>query len=104
MVVGNSRGAWRLFVAVATLTLTLGCGGPTAGGTEANNTVLTPDWRFGSEFVDLTTLFVGATEHPSVLAGGGFADDEIRVHFQPKVDLLDKSGTRMTGVEALAQT
>lgn len=32
-----------------------------------------------------------------------FADDEIRVHFQPKVDLLDKSGTRMTGVEALAR-
>jgi EAL domain-containing protein (putative c-di-GMP-specific phosphodiesterase class I)/CheY-like chemotaxis protein len=31
------------------------------------------------------------------------ANDEIRVHFQPKVDLLDKSGTRMTGVEALVR-
>ena len=30
-------------------------------------------------------------------------NDEIQVHFQPKVDLLDKSGTRMTGVEALAR-
>ena len=50
----------------------------TSGGTEANNTVLTPDWRIGSEIVDLGTLLVGATEHPSVLAGGGFAADEIR--------------------------
>ncbi len=49
-----------------------------SGGTEANNTVLTPDWRIGSEIVDLGTLLVGATEHPSVLAGGGFAVDEIR--------------------------
>ena len=47
-----------------------------SGGTEANNTVLTPDWRIGSEIVDLSTLLVGATEHPSVLAGGGFAVDE----------------------------
>ena len=31
------------------------------------------------------------------------ANDEIQVHFQPKVDLLDKTGTRMTGVEALAR-
>ncbi len=47
-----------------------------SGGTEANNTVLTPDWRIGSEIVDLGTLLVGATEHPSVMAGGGFAVDE----------------------------
>jgi EAL domain-containing protein (putative c-di-GMP-specific phosphodiesterase class I)/CheY-like chemotaxis protein len=31
------------------------------------------------------------------------ASDEFRVHFQPKVDLLDVTGTRMTGVEALAR-
>ena len=49
-----------------------------SGGTEANNTVLTPDWRLGSEIVDLGTLVIGATEHPSVTAGGGFAVDEIR--------------------------
>ncbi len=49
-----------------------------SGGTEANNTVLTPDWRIGSEIVDLDTLLIGATEHPSVLAGGGFAVDETR--------------------------
>ena len=33
----------------------------------------------------------------------GLANDEFRVHFQPKIDLLDTSGTRMTGVEALAR-
>ncbi len=49
-----------------------------SGGTEANNTVLTPDWRLGRETVELAALLVGATEHPSVLAGGGFAPDEIR--------------------------
>ncbi len=51
----------------------------TSGGTEANNTVLTPDWRVGSEIVDLNMLLIGATEHPSVLAGGGFATDEIGI-------------------------
>ena len=50
-----------------------------SGGTEANNTVLTPDWRIGSEIIDLGTLIIGATEHPSVLSGGGFAADETRV-------------------------
>jgi EAL domain-containing protein (putative c-di-GMP-specific phosphodiesterase class I) len=30
-------------------------------------------------------------------------NDEIQVHFQPKVDLLERGGTRMTGVEALAR-
>ena len=30
-------------------------------------------------------------------------NEEIQVHFQPKVDLLETSGTRMTGVEALAR-
>ncbi len=50
----------------------------TSGGTEANNTVLTPDWRVGGKPVELSALLVGATEHPSVLAGGGFAPDEMR--------------------------
>ena len=50
----------------------------TSGGTEANNTVLTPDWRIGSAIVDLGMLFTGATEHASVLAGGGFAVEETR--------------------------
>jgi cysteine desulfurase len=74
-----------------------------SGGTEANNTVLTPDWRIGSEIVDLEALLVGATEHPSVLAGGGFAADETRmipVDSEGRVDvdalrvLLARSGGR----------
>ena len=74
-----------------------------SGGTEANNTVLTPDWRIGSKIIDLSTLLVGATEHPSVIAGGGFASDEIHtipVDSEGIVDrealtaLLAKSGGR----------
>ncbi len=49
----------------------------TSGGTEANNTVLTPDWRDGRRGREAAVLLCGATEHPSVLAGGGFMDDEI---------------------------
>ncbi|HVX61408.1 MAG TPA: aminotransferase class V-fold PLP-dependent enzyme, partial [Pirellulales bacterium] len=37
----------------------------TSGGTEANDTVLTPDWTFGSKSTPADLLFVGATEHPS---------------------------------------
>ena len=31
----------------------------TSGGTEANNTVLTPDWRVGGKPVELSALLVG---------------------------------------------
>jgi cysteine desulfurase len=44
----------------------------TSGGTEANNTVLTPEWSQAGKPHRLERLLVGATEHPSVLAGGGF--------------------------------
>jgi cysteine desulfurase len=44
----------------------------TAGGTEANNSVLTPDWTRGGKPYRLERLLVGATDHPSVLAGGRF--------------------------------
>ncbi len=50
----------------------------TSGGTEANNTVLTPNWNRGREAAPLEWLLVGATEHPSVLAGGRFAQNRIR--------------------------
>jgi cysteine desulfurase len=49
-----------------------------SGGTEANNTVLTPDWMRAGEAVQLRRLLVGATEHPSVLAGGRFSPGSIR--------------------------
>ena len=44
----------------------------TSGGTEANNTVLTPDWVVAGEPCKIDRLLTGATEHPSVLAGGRF--------------------------------
>ena len=50
----------------------------TSGGTEANATVLTPDWTRAGKPLPVDLLFVGATEHPSVLAGGRFAADAIR--------------------------
>jgi cysteine desulfurase len=50
----------------------------TGGGTEANVTVLTPDWRLGGKPHRADVLLVGATEHVSVLAGGRFAPDQVR--------------------------
>jgi cysteine desulfurase len=44
----------------------------TSGGTEANNTVLTPEWNFNGKPRRADVLFYGATEHPSVTAGGRF--------------------------------
>ena len=44
----------------------------TSGGTEANDTVLTPDWTRAGKPHGFDRLLVGATEHPSVLAGGRF--------------------------------
>jgi cysteine desulfurase len=50
----------------------------TGGGTEANNTVLTPDWRHGAEPHRANFLLVSAVEHVSVLAGGRFAPEKVR--------------------------
>ncbi|WP_417683959.1 cysteine desulfurase family protein [Roseibium sp.] len=44
----------------------------TSGGTEANMTVLTPQWQDQGEPVYLDRLLRGATEHPSVASGGRF--------------------------------
>ncbi len=50
----------------------------TSGGTEANNTVLTPNWSRAGRPHPLDTLLIGATEHPSVLAGGRFPAEQVR--------------------------
>jgi cysteine desulfurase len=50
----------------------------TSGGTEANNTVLTPNWTLAGKAHTADTLLVGATEHPSVLAGGDFPIDRVK--------------------------
>ncbi len=50
----------------------------TSGGTEANDTVLTPEWTLKGKTYRTDILFVGATEHPSVIAGGRFAKETVR--------------------------
>jgi cysteine desulfurase len=50
----------------------------TSGGTEANTTVLTPEWSFAGKARRFDLLLHGATEHPSVTAGGRFAPGAIR--------------------------
>jgi cysteine desulfurase len=49
----------------------------TSGGTEANDTVLTPEWTFGGKPRRADVLFAGATEHPSVIAGGRFPKEAV---------------------------
>jgi cysteine desulfurase len=50
----------------------------TSGGTEANNTVLTPVWALNGKPHPIDILLIAATEHVSVLEGGGFTPDQIR--------------------------
>ena len=50
----------------------------TSGGSEANNTVLTPAWSRAGKPCPVEILLVGATEHPSVLAGGRFPPDRAK--------------------------
>jgi cysteine desulfurase len=50
-----------------------------SGGTEANNAVLTPEWRFRGQPYNADFLLVSAVEHPSVLAGGRFAAERVRL-------------------------
>ncbi|MCX5493514.1 cysteine desulfurase family protein [Kaistia dalseonensis] len=49
----------------------------TSGGTEANVTVLSPAIRVGAGAISVDMLLVGASEHPSVLAGGRFPADRV---------------------------
>ncbi|MCE1237518.1 MAG: cysteine desulfurase [Hyphomicrobiales bacterium] len=49
----------------------------TSGATEANVTALTPAMRIGGREIRLDRLLIGATEHPSVIAGGRFSADRI---------------------------
>ncbi|MGB8817463.1 MAG: cysteine desulfurase family protein [Rhizobiaceae bacterium] len=51
----------------------------TAGATEAANLLLTPYWQMGRSKLAIGGLFVCATEHPCMLAGGQFAADAITI-------------------------
>ncbi|BCP53085.1 cysteine desulfurase [Kaistia sp. 32K] len=64
----------------------------TSGGTEANVTALSPVMRVGAATVSIDVVLVGATEHPSVLAGGRFGADKVRivaVDGEGRLDLAD---------------
>lgn len=51
----------------------------TSGATEAASTLLTPIYMMGRSPVRLSHLYVSATEHPCMLAGGQFAPENITV-------------------------
>lgn len=51
----------------------------TAGATEAANLLLTPAWRMGRAPLRMSRLYVLATDHPCLLAGGRFGADEVTV-------------------------
>ena len=51
----------------------------TSGATEANALALTPALEVGGRKEQRDRLFVSAVEHPSVLAGGRFAPDQVEI-------------------------
>lgn len=51
----------------------------TSGATEAASTLLTPVYMMGRSPVRLSHLYISATEHPCMLAGGQFAPENISV-------------------------
>lgn len=51
----------------------------TSGATEAASTLLTPNYMMGRSPVRLSHLYVSATEHPCMIAGGQFSPDDITV-------------------------
>lgn len=51
----------------------------TSGATEAAAHVLTPRLRMGRAALPVSKLYVAATEHPCVLAGGRFASEQIEI-------------------------
>jgi len=48
----------------------------TSGATEAAATLLTPHYRLGRSALLMSHLYIGATEHPCILAGGQFAPEK----------------------------
>src|SRR5690606_25192234 len=67
----------------------------TSGGSEANNAVLAPKTVIDGQRRRIDRLLVGATEHPSVIAGGRFAADH--------VTQLPVDGDGVVDVEALGR-
>jgi cysteine desulfurase len=68
----------------------------TSGGTEANDTVLTPDWMLGGKPHRADLLLVSAVEHPSVLAGGRFPKGAVR-----QIPVQETGVTDLTALKAM---
>jgi cysteine desulfurase len=75
----------------------------TSGGTEANNTVLTPDWSFNGKAVCFDVLIVSAVEHVSVLAGGRFSPDAVKIIPVDANGLVDRAALERLLAEAAAE-
>jgi len=74
---GEGRAARKLVEAARTEVAALVGAAPgnvtfTGGGTEANVTVLTPEWTLAGRPLGIERLLVSAVEHVSVIAGGRF--------------------------------
>ncbi|MBA8902481.1 cysteine desulfurase family protein [Phyllobacterium sp. P30BS-XVII] len=61
----------------------------TSGATEAASTLLTPHYVMGRAPVRLSRLYVSASEHPCMLAGGQFAAEQIETVSVDSNGLLD---------------
>ncbi|RZS83972.1 cysteine desulfurase [Phyllobacterium myrsinacearum] len=67
----------------------------TSGATEAASTLLTPHYVMGRAPVRLSRLYVSASEHPCVLAGGQFAAGQIETVPVDRSGLLDLERLRV---------
>lgn len=67
----------------------------TSGATEAASTLLTPHYVMGRAQMRLSRLYVSASEHPCMLAGGQFAPDQIEIVSVDGNGLLDLEHLRM---------
>lgn len=67
----------------------------TSGATEAASTLLTPHYVMGRAPVRLSRLYVSASEHPCVLAGGQFAAGQIETVPVDRNGLLDLERLRV---------
>jgi cysteine desulfurase len=61
----------------------------TSGATEAASTLLTPHYTMGRAAMRLSRLYVSASEHPCILAGGQFPADQVDVIGVDQSGLLD---------------
>lgn len=66
----------------------------TSGATEAATTLLTPDWRMGRAPLRMDRLFVTASDHPCLLAGGRFPRELVTVLPVTGDGLLDLGALR----------